>query len=247
MLAAAHILGSGGHHPTDTRETSCLLLRGPGGAALVVDAGTGLRRLITDPRLLDDVDALDLVLTHFHADHVVGLTWLGELRVPVRVWGPGQALHGRPTADVLEPLFSAPIFPAGLSELAAGIGEVEIGDQRIGEFELRTRVQERHPGRSVGLRFGDQLVWCTDTEADPGTAELARGAHTLCHDAWDVGPSVGHTTGTEAGALATEAGVHQLVLIHVPPSAPHDALLAEAAMRHGDVCLARDGLDLLAL
>ena len=51
MLAAATILGSGGFVPTGRRETSCLLLLPEGSdRAIVVDAGTGMRRLITDPR-----------------------------------------------------------------------------------------------------------------------------------------------------------------------------------------------------
>jgi ribonuclease BN (tRNA processing enzyme) len=245
MPAAAHILGSGGYHPTDARETSCLLLRGPGDGAVVVDAGTGLRRLITDPRLLEGVDSVDLLLTHFHADHVIGLTWLADIPVPVRVWGPGQALHGRPTEEVLAPFLSSPVFDGGLGGVAATIGELEPGDQRIGGLDVRARVQERHPGRSLGLRFGDRLVWCTDTEADPGTADFARGAHVLCHDAWDTVPVTGHTTAAQAGELAAAAGVDRLVLIHVPPMAPHDSLLAEASVHHGDVCLARDGLSLL--
>jgi ribonuclease BN (tRNA processing enzyme) len=245
MLAAARILGSGGYLPTDARETSCLLLRGPDGGAVVVDAGTGLRRLVTDPRLLDGADSVDLLLTHFHADHVIGLTWLADVPVPVRVWGPGQALHGRPTEAVLEPFLSAPVFDGGLGAVAASVGELEVGDQRIGELDVRTRIQEGHPGRSLGLRFGDDLVWCTDTEADQGTAQFARDAHTLGHDAWDIAPAEGHTTAAEAGLLAAEAGVDRLVLIHVPPTVPHDALLAEASLHHGDVCLARDGLSLL--
>src|SRR5262249_43082872 len=53
MLAAATILGSGGFVPTGRRETSSLLLRGSGpeadGRAVVIDAGTGLRRLVTHP------------------------------------------------------------------------------------------------------------------------------------------------------------------------------------------------------
>ena len=45
MLAAATILGSGGFIPTGTRETSSLLLLAKDSdRAVVVDAGTGLRR-----------------------------------------------------------------------------------------------------------------------------------------------------------------------------------------------------------
>jgi ribonuclease BN (tRNA processing enzyme) len=246
MLAAARILGSGGYFPTETRETSCLLLRGEDGTALVVDAGTGLRRLITQPELLDGADELDLVLTHFHPDHVIGLTWASEIPATVRLWGPGAALYGRPTEDILTPLFSDPIMLGGLAGVVDAVGDVELGETTVGSFAVTTRRQDKHPSPTLGLRFGDRLTWCTDTELDPGTADFARGSDVLCHDAWDVVSAEGHTTAAEAGKLAKDAGARRLVLIHVPPMAAHDSLLAEAATGHPDVCLARDGLDVLA-
>src|ERR1700712_115671 len=82
MLAAATILGSGGFVPTGTRETSSVLLlpEGDPDAAVVIDAGTGLRRLITDrAALLGGRTKLEVLLTHFHIDHVCGLAYLTEL------------------------------------------------------------------------------------------------------------------------------------------------------------------------
>ena len=54
--------------------------------ALVLDAGTGLQRLVADPALVDGVRRLDVVLTHFHLDHVCGLAYLPAL--PVRPKAP---------------------------------------------------------------------------------------------------------------------------------------------------------------
>ena len=48
----AWILGSGGFVPTDRRETTCVLIRREP-AALVLDAGSGFQRLLTDSSLLD--------------------------------------------------------------------------------------------------------------------------------------------------------------------------------------------------
>ncbi len=54
----ATLLGSGGWLPTDRRETTCVLLR-EGSDALLLAAGTGLRRLVTDAGLLDGVERLN--------------------------------------------------------------------------------------------------------------------------------------------------------------------------------------------
>jgi ribonuclease BN (tRNA processing enzyme) len=68
----AWILGSGGWIPTERRETLCVLVR-TRRHGLLLDAGTGLQRLLSTPELLDGVQTLDIALTHFHLDHVCGL------------------------------------------------------------------------------------------------------------------------------------------------------------------------------
>lgn len=45
------LLGTGGWLPTDERETACMYVRS-GPDVLLLDAGTGARRLITEPALL---------------------------------------------------------------------------------------------------------------------------------------------------------------------------------------------------
>lgn len=52
----ASLLGSGGFIPTQRRETISILVR-LGDAALLPDAGTGLRRLLTEPERFAGVNA----------------------------------------------------------------------------------------------------------------------------------------------------------------------------------------------
>jgi ribonuclease BN (tRNA processing enzyme) len=254
MLAAATILGSGGFVPTGRRETSSLLLRGSGpaadGRAVVVDAGTGLRRLITDrERWLGDARRLDVLLSHFHIDHVCGLAYLTELAdLEITIHGPGAALYGVATEEILARMFfSPPLMPVTLDQLGVRVEELAPGELEVGGLQVRARRQDHHPNPTLGFRFGDDLTWCTDTERDPGTIKFARGARVLAHDAWGPPAAPGHTTPEEAGALARDAGVERLVLIHVPPRADEDALRAGAATAHDHVTVARDELDLLAL
>lgn len=74
------ILGSGGGVPSAARETSCVLIR-DGSRALLLDMGTGARRLLRDPSLLDGAGELHVVLTHLHFDHVCGMPYLPWLRL----------------------------------------------------------------------------------------------------------------------------------------------------------------------
>jgi ribonuclease BN (tRNA processing enzyme) len=247
MPAAATILGSGGFVPTGRRETSSLLLLDDAGEqAVVVDAGTGIRRLVTNRALLAGRTRLDVLLTHFHIDHVCGLAYLTELLdMDVHVHGPGEALYDTATCDVLERLFSPPIMPVGLQHIGVHVGELGLGETAFGAIGVRARRQDRHTNPTLGLRFGDELVWCTDTEDDPGTVAFARGARVLAHDAWGPPAAPGHAEPAAAARIATQAGVARLVLIHVPPMADEADLHARAAAEHGDVTVATDGLALL--
>ncbi len=112
---------------------------------------------------------------------------------------------------------------------------------------MRTRRQDRHTNPTLGVRVGDELMWCTDTEADPGTADFARGVRVLAHDAWGPPAAPGHAEPADAARVAVETGVEQLVLIHVPPTADEDDLRARAAAVHPQVTVATDGLQLLDL
>ena len=78
-------------------NTSCACVNGPEGTVLVLDAGTGLRRL--GRALPDNLKRVDILLTHLHMDHIQGLGFFGPLRNPeieVHIWGPAST-----TADLL--------------------------------------------------------------------------------------------------------------------------------------------------
>src|SRR5262245_22041637 len=63
-------LGTGGSVPTARRATACLLIRA-GGARVLVDCGEGSQRQMVRSTGLVAVDAI--YVTHYHADHYLGL------------------------------------------------------------------------------------------------------------------------------------------------------------------------------
>jgi len=63
------------------------------GAVLVLDAGTGIRRL--GAQLSPEPPRVDILLTHLHMDHIQGLGFFPPLYNPaveVHVWGPASSL-----------------------------------------------------------------------------------------------------------------------------------------------------------
>lgn len=236
----AWLLGSGGWIPNGRRETACVLLRS-GADAVVLDAGTGLRRLVTQPDLLDGVTRLDIALTHFHLDHVCGLAYTPALPLQPALWAPGAWLYGVPSETLLAPLRTAPISPF---EPAGSVEELREGEQRIGAFDVTARAQPRHWAPTAGLRVGDALALITDTAFDPGSAAFARGAGHLLHEAWSREGDEGDASARQAAEVAQAAGVQQLTLIHLDPRADEAALLADARAVMPQAELGRDGVEL---
>jgi len=239
MGAGLTILGSGGWLPNGRRETCCALLRRSRGA-LLLDAGTGVRHLLTAPELLDGIEELQILLTHFHLDHVIGISYLpllreerGDLRITIS--GPGRWLYDAPTATVLEALLRAPLFGPTLEQMADEVGELQPAGNRAAGFEVEVRRQDLHAHPTAAIRIEDTLALCTDTAYDPGNASFCAGVALLLHEAWVARERTGSTTHTAAGeaariALAAEVG--RLLLVHVHPMLKaEEQLLAPARRR----------------
>ena len=244
------ILGAGGWIPTGTHATCSALLRA-GDAAVLIDAGSGVERLVAEPALLDGVERLELVLTHFHLDHVVGLAYLPGLRraggIPPRIWGPARVLTGGSTDAVLRTIYAPPFYDADYGLIAAEVRELG-EEQAIGPFTLRTRLQRGHSTPTLALRFDDLLTYCTDTPYDAGNAEFAVGSRVLMHEAWCTEGSPEstpiHSSGRDAGTVGREAGVERLVLIHLHPRGGHAAVLEEARAVYDGAELGSDAFEL---
>ncbi|HET7484277.1 MAG TPA: MBL fold metallo-hydrolase [Solirubrobacterales bacterium] len=228
------ILGSGGWIPTSARATCCAVVR-QDDYALIIDAGTGLARIGAMPDLLAGVEEIDLVLTHFHLDHVVGLGYVPGLNLPVapRIHGPGDWLYATATERLLSRLCEPPLFPAGLESITDTVRELGPEGGTFGPFQITVREQPLHSNPTAGIRVDDILSYCTDTAQDPGTVGFASGSKVLLHDAWftqDAPRDEGsHTSGAQAAELADAAGVQRLILIHINPAGNEQALLDEAA------------------
>jgi ribonuclease BN (tRNA processing enzyme) len=248
-MTEAVLLGSGGWIPTSMRAT-CSALRRRGDHALVMDAGTGISRLVERPDLLDGVQTLDVVLTHFHLDHVVGLAYLPALPLPhpPRIYGPGQRLHGRSTREILERLIGPPLFAVELEAFVSEVGEIDESGLELGPFDIAARIQSHHNDPTLAFRLDGLVTCCTDTSYDGGNVAFAQGSRVLMHEAWYTEDAPReestHSSAREAAEIARRAAVERLVLIHIRPGGDEEALLEEARSVFENSVL---GSDLLAL
>jgi len=243
------LLGTGGWLRSDRRETACVYLR-KDADVLLLDAGTGFRRLVTDPTLLDGVERLHVVLTHFHLDHTCGLVGMpGVMRAATReLWAPGRLVAGVDAHDVVQRLLGPP-FLAGDEAQVTGhwltdVRELEHAAE-IGPFHVEVRVQPLHTGRTVALKVDGELAYCTDTAYDEENAAFAQGVRLLLHEAFwatDVTEDHQHSAAGEAARIAATADVERLVLVHVHPLLGDDDELAAPARAHFPAAeVGRDG------
>ncbi len=211
------LLGTSGYHPTDRRQTSCLMLPEIG---VVLDAGTALYRVREHLR----PGGLDIFLTHAHLDHVIGLTYLFDILYQQAV--ERAVVHGEPQklAAIQKHLFAQELFPAMPPiDWRPLEREVPLRDGGVlRSFPLT------HPGGAVGYRLdwpGRSLAYVTDTTAGSGIEyrEHIRGVDVLVHECYftdDWGPwaeKTGHSCLTPVARLAAEAQVGRLVLVHTNP------------------------------
>jgi ribonuclease BN (tRNA processing enzyme) len=230
-------------------ETSCVEVRGDAGALLVLDAGSGARRL--GARLAATRPRVDVILTHLHLDHVQGLGFfqpLFEPDVEVHLWGPGSTTQS--LRDRLNRYLSPPLFPVHLRDLpAVELHELHPGRAHIAGFTV-TADHVCHPGPTLGLRVeqqGRSLVYIPDHEPALGAATipanpvwtsgsaLAHHADVLIHDAQYTAAEYaerigwGHSTVDQATQFAAQAGARTLVTFHHDPGHSDDFLDREAA------------------
>jgi phosphoribosyl 1,2-cyclic phosphodiesterase len=233
-------------------NTVCVEVRAAGGGVLVLDAGTGIRRL--GATLAQEPGRLDLLLTHLHMDHIQGLGFFAPFYQPdreIHVWGPPsttQDLRARLTRYL-----SPPLFPVRLRELPCRLTlhEVPAEEFEAGPFHV-TAALVCHPGPTVGYRVsadGTAVAYLPDHEPALGWGvvpaapdwvsgvALAAGVDVLIHDA-QYAPSEypehvgwGHSALTHTLAFARLAGVRRLVTFHHDPAhddATLDRMLEEA-------------------
>lgn len=247
--ATLTILGGGGWLPAHGRHTATALLR-DGDTAILIDAGTGVCRLLEQPALIQGVTRMDIVLTHFHLDHIAGLAYLPALGLceQTTIWGPGQLLYDASTAVLLEHVSREPFHPVPLEQQDIEVRDVPpSGELELAGVRVSTRTQTRHSAPTLGLRFDDRLAWITDTAHDPDSARFAAGCTVLAHEAWftDSRPRNAeiHSSAAEAASVAADAGIDRLVVIHLPPfAASVEDLRAEAAAHLPGALLATEGL-----
>ncbi len=144
------------------------------GRTLIIDAGSGIRRLgddlLTRARQPGGL-AVDLLLSHTHLDHILGLPFFGPLYrrdTRITLYGPTISPEDH-LEDVIGGQLCYRYFPVRQVELAAHITYVDLreGVYDLGDGITLTATYLNHPLLCMGYRFdwrGRSVCTAFDTE-----------------------------------------------------------------------------------
>ena len=244
-------LGTAAAVPDIDHHNTHLALRNRAGVVLIDCGSSPLIRLEEAGIAIEEVS--DIILTHFHPDHVGSLPlllmnmWLMGRQQALRIYGLHHCL--KRVEDVMGfykwedwPQF----FPVAFHRLPEREHVLVLEQEGLKVFASPVR----HVIPTIGLRLeieaSKTVAYSCDTAPCPEVIRLAEGAQILIHEA--TGEEVGHSSPRQAGEIAAEAGVEVAYLVHYPVIGVNKKqLLTEAGETFtGNVLVAED-LDRLTL
>ena len=238
------ILGTSNAVPDKNHQNTHLIIETDSKVILVDCPGNPFVRL--DQVNIEPNSIEDLIITHFHPDHVSGLPLL-----LIDMWLTGRTspltIHGLP--EVLEKCKKMmglygwkdwqDLYPVTFQEIDDG---AEISTLIENEDVRLQAVSVCHLIPSIGIKavFREgSICYSGDTAPCNAVIELARDCDILIHEA--TGDHEGHTTSSEAGKIAQAAAVKNLFLIHFPVEIDTQRMIEDAKEHFsGEVFIAED-------
>lgn len=239
-------LGTAAAVPDQQHENTMLALRDGDWVVLIDCSGSPLPRLARAG--IDQGAVGDIILTHFHPDHVGGLPlllmnmWLLGRTEPLRIYGLHHCLE---RVEGMMGFFHwenwPGFFPVSFHRLPEQESSLVLSRSGL---EVRSS-PVKHVIPTLGLRVTKHdeplLAYSCDTEPSAAVVRLAAGVPVLIHEA--TGAGVGHSSAQQAGEIASEAGVKSLYLVHYTVGVDENSLLEDArGAFDGEIIVARDGM-----
>lgn len=224
---------SGGEYIKYGGDTTCLEVRTKNDDIIIIDAGTGLRRL-GNLLVKEGRTEYHMLFTHVHWDHLLGFPFFKPLyRDDTKIWMYGGQMAQDSIKALISPVMNPPNFPVNYDNLSAHIeyqGECEL-EFDIGSVEIKA-IPISHPNEGMGYKLiedGKSFVFLTDNEltyVHPGGRpfeeylEFSTGTDLLIHDTeftadeYKRTKTWGHSVYNDVVDMAMRAGVKTLCLWH---------------------------------
>lgn len=176
-----YFLGVNGWKPL-RNQTSCFLLETDNNL-IILDAGTGLAYLQRYKDILDRYDEINLILSHYHLDHVIGLTYISSLFKDkvLNIYAPGKSVYGERAECILKRLLEVNFSARPLKKLAKEVHVIDYNSNfNIGKDKVEITAQD-HTAPSFEIKVGD-IIYATDTKLK----KPLKSAKFLLHECWNA-------------------------------------------------------------
>lgn len=202
---------------------------------LLVDAGGGnaiFQRLIDAH--IDWRDIKNIYVTHKHVDHVLGIVWM--IRLITHTMSHGEyddsevrVYAHKQLAEAIYTLCSMLLQPREVKLIGERLHLVEVADGQTKDVMGRKMTffdthstKEKQFGFSMLLADGRKLTCCGDEPYNEFEKPYAQGSDWLLHEAFCLHAQAdiyepyekNHSTALDAGRVAEELGVKNLLLYH---------------------------------
>jgi ribonuclease BN (tRNA processing enzyme) len=208
-------LGTNGWYDSLTGNTTCVLVEA-GDQYIILDAGNGLYKI---DRYINKNKPVNLFLSHFHLDHIIGLHILNKFNFPqgINIFGP------KGLTKVFKLIINRPYSkPVKDIRTEIRLHELSLNKPKFGNVEFK---KLKHTVDCFGYRFNldnKVLVYCTDTGVCKNLIELARDADLLITECsylpGQTDRSWPHLNPQDCAKLAKKAKAKKLALLHFDAS-----------------------------
>jgi phosphoribosyl 1,2-cyclic phosphodiesterase len=233
--------GSRGSIPVSGKEylqyggdTTCIEIRTKSDDIIIVDAGTGIRKL-GNQLIKEKRKKFHFIFTHAHWDHVMGFPYFKPLYFKSTEFRMHRCpFHSKFVENILSKIMAPPNFPVKYTDIKAKMTYIEAcpTEFEIGSVKVMP-IPISHPNSGSGYKFvedGKAFVFLTDNELGyihPGGLAyrdyraFCSGADLLIHDAeytpqeYKTFRDWGHSVYTDVLKLALETGAKKLGLFHL--------------------------------
>jgi len=217
-------------------NTSCVYVELSNGRKLVLDAGTGIRKL--GKQLVNPDETVNILLSHAHWDHIQGFPFFDPIYQPgrrIRVFTGGTNENSK-LCSMFNQIDGAN-FPISAADLPSNSERIfDDMEATLSGDDIHIRhITINHPGGGSAFRIedgGTSCAYITDNELEPPGkvttsydqwVEFCRGVDVLIHDAQYLESDMphkhgwGHSLVSQVRQLAVDAEVGCLAMFHHDP------------------------------
>ena len=246
-------------------NTSCVEVRSNNNEILIFDMGTGLKALGDSILRDNDINDINIVLSHYHYDHIMGFLMFAPLFIEkynINIFGPGESEES--VQEKFESFLNFNFWPVSMNMFASNLTfkNYTDGTFNITENMKITTCIHGHPGGANSLRVDIDrfsVTYVTDCEhpekhLNQNVIDIGKNTDILIHDAQYKPEEMhshkgwGHSSWKHCVDLAKAANVKKLVLFHHNPDHGNSTLEKierDAKNQFSNLVSAKEGMELL--